>query len=117
MVQFALEIDEFGRLSCRLSDGESTTTACSAEVAAGLADLTEAIDALEQDGFGECFWFISAGEYRWVFRRHEDQVRIAVMWCGSVAIGFQHVFWAECPLNQFLPAIRGAIAQCPIPAA
>jgi hypothetical protein len=117
MAQFALDIDEFGRLQCRLSDGDSHTTASSAEVAAGLADLGEAIDALEQEGFGECFWFISAGEYRWVFRRHEAQVRIAVMWCGSVAVGFQHVFWAECPLDEFIAAMRQAIAQCPVPAA
>lgn len=116
MAQFALEIDEFGRLQCRLSDGESHTTACSAEVAAGLADLTEAIDALEQEGFGECFWFISAGEYRWVLRRVEDQVRIAVMWCGSVAIGFQHVFWAESPFGEFITAMRRSIAECPVPA-
>lgn len=117
MAQFALEIDEFGRLVCRLSDAGTSTTACSAEVAAGLVGLTEAVDALEQEGFGECFWFISAGEYRWVFRRHEDQVRIAVMWCGSVAIGFQHVFWAECAFSEFLTGIRRALAECPVASA
>jgi len=40
-----------------------------------------------------------------------------VMWCGSVAVGFQHVFWAECPLDEFIAAMRQAIAQCPVPAA
>lgn len=117
MVQFALEIDEFSRLQCRFSDGETGSTACSAEVAAGLTALTEAVDDLEQQGFGECFWFVSAGEYRWVFRAHEDSIRIAIMWCGSVAIGFQHVFWAECAFSEFLTGIRRALAECPVASA
>jgi len=111
-MRFALSIDDFRRLSCQFEDGDTRTTAESADVGAGLQALSEALDALETEGFGECFWFTSAGEYRWVLRRHEnDRVRLAVLWCGSVAVGFQHVIWHEMPLAQFTANLHAELAN------
>lgn len=111
-MRFSLAIDDFRRLSCQFEDGDICTTAESSDVGAGLEALSEALFALEAEGFGECFWFTSAGEYRWVLRRHEsDKVRLAVLWCGSVAVGFQHVVWHEMPLAEFRVNLHAELAR------
>ncbi len=111
-MRFSFSIDDFDRLSCRFEDGETSTTAESSDVAAGLEALSEALDDLRENGFGECFWFTSAGEYRWVLRRHEaDLVRLAVLWCGSVAIGFQHVLWQEMPMAELTANLHSELAR------
>ncbi len=111
-MRFSLAIDDFRRLSCQFAETEHTTTAESTDIAAGLQALSEALDALETDGFGECFWFTSAGEYRWVLRRHEvDRVRLAVLWCGGVMVGFQHVVWHEMPLIELTANLRTELAR------
>ena len=111
-MRFTFSIDDFHRLCCTFEDGDTHTTAESSDVAAGLEALSEALDALETEGFGECFWFTSAGEYRWVLRRHEASlVRLAVLWCGSVAVGFQHVVWHEMPLAELTANLHSELAQ------
>lgn len=111
-MRLSLTIDDFHRLTCQFQDGDISTTAESADVGAGLEALSEALDDLETEGFGECFWFTSAGEYRWVLRRHESElVRLAVLWCGSVAVGFQHVLWHEMPLADLSANLRGELSR------
>lgn len=111
-MRFSFTIDDFHRLSCQFEDGEISTSAESSDVAAGLEALSEAMDDLHENGFGECFWFTSAGEYRWVLRRHEvDLVRIAVLWCGSVAVGFQHVLWHEMPMAELTANLHSELAR------
>lgn len=116
MIRLHLDLDDFGRLACSLDDGEAITTACSAEVADGLASLADALADFDENGSGECYWFVSAGEYRWVFKRLGERVRVAVLWCGSVAVGFQHVYWAEGALSE-LEDLRAQVAAFPVPAA
>lgn len=103
--------DDLGRLVCTFHDGASQTTACAADGPVALAALSEALDALERQGEGECFWLVSAGEYRWVFRRMGSKVRLAVLWCASVAVGFQHVVWAEDDFDNFTVMLRGELAR------
>ena len=111
-MRFSLAIDDFRRLCCHFEDGETATTAESSDVVAGLESLSEALDDLNTNGFGECFWFTTAGEYRWVFRRHEsDRVRLAVLWCGSVAVGYQHVLWQEMELVDLLANLHSELAR------
>jgi len=111
MIHVSLQLDEFGRLACRLEDKESNATVSCADAREGLLALSGALDDLEKDGTGECFWLQSGGEYRWVFRRLDERVRLAVLWCSSVAIGFQHVFWAECPYTELVGRLRAEIAD------
>lgn len=111
-MRFSFAIDDFHRLVCQFEDGETSTTAESSDVAAGLEALSEALDDLRENGFGECFWFTSAGEYRWVLRRHElELVRLAVLWCGSVAVGFQHVLWHEMPMAELTANLHSELAR------
>jgi len=116
MIRLELALDDLGRLACSLDDGETVTSATSTEIADGLTALSDALADLDDNGLGEAFWLVSAGEFRWVFRRLDGRVRLAVLWCGSVAVGFQHVFWAEDDLSALEP-LRAQLAAFPVPAA
>jgi hypothetical protein len=110
-MRLSFDNDEFGRLVCTFHDGAGTTTACAADGPIALSALREALDALERQGEAECFWLLSAGEYRWVFRRIGAKLRLAVLWCESVAIGFQHVVWAEDDFDSFTSMLRGELSR------
>ena len=110
-MRFSLEIDEFSRLACSFSDGEEEHTVYGADPPAALADLASALDDARRDGFGECFWPLSAGEYRWVFRRDGETLRLAVLFVRSVAIGFQHVYWGELPFQPFADQVSAEILR------
>jgi hypothetical protein len=115
-MRIALQLDEHQNLVTTIADDETITTASAAGAPEALTALSEALDALESDGFGECFWSQASGEYRWVFRRIDGKVRLAVLWCASIAIGFQHVYWGETELEPFVSALRAEIACIPVPA-
>jgi len=115
-MRFSLDTDEFGRLACRLEDEQEQRAVFGAEPQVALADLSAALDALERDGYGECFWPVSAGEYRWVFRREGEKLRLAVLWVRSVAIGFQHVYWGEVALEPFVARVREEIGRMQVAA-
>lgn len=116
-MRFSLGIDDFGRLACTFSDGEEEHTVFCADPPAALAYLNAALDDARDTGFGECFWPISAGEYRWVFRRDKDRLRLAVMYVRSIAIGFQHVYWGETDFEPFAALVRAEIDRMPVPSA
>lgn len=116
-MRFSLAIDDFGRLACTFNDGEEEHTVFGADPPAALSDLAAALDDARRDGFGECFWPISAGEYRWVFRRDNARLRLAVMYVRSVAIGFQHVYWGETDFEPFAALVRAEIDRLPVPSA
>lgn len=103
--------DDLGRLVCTFHDGTGESSACAADGPVALAALHEALDALDRQGEAECFWLVSAGEYRWVFKRMGGKVRLAVLWCASVAVGFQHVAWTEADFESFTSMMRGEMAR------
>jgi len=108
-MRFSLRMDDFGRLECVLGDGQEQHSVFGADPETALADLAAALDDLEAAGAGECVWLVSSGEYRWVFRREGERVRLAVMFMHSVAIGYQHVYWGEHPLRQTVETMRARI--------
>ncbi|MBI5282855.1 MAG: hypothetical protein HY858_14315 [Candidatus Solibacter usitatus] len=114
-MHISLTLDEHQNLVSRLADDQTTTTASAADAPEALRGLSEALDDLEENGFGECFWSQSSGDYRWVFRRSEERVRLAVLWCASVAVGFQHVYWGEAEMRPWVAALRAEIASVQIP--
>lgn len=110
-MRFSLGMDDFGRLECRIGDDQEEHSVCAAEAEAALSDLAAALDDLETSGAGECVWLISSGEYRWVFRRQGEMVRLAVMFLHSVAVGYQHVYWGEHPAAEVLERCRAEIRR------
>lgn len=116
MVRFSLSTDDFNRLACDISDGQEEHTVFGADPAAALADLAAALDDAQASGFGECFWPISSGEYRFVLRRDDLNLRLAVMFVRSVAIGFQHVYFGDTPWPEFSASVRAEIERMQTPA-
>ncbi len=116
MVHFSLSLDDFGRVACFFSDGEEEHTVFGGEPASAIADLAAAIEDARTQGFGECFWPISSGEYRWVLRRDGERLRLAVMFVRSIAIGFQHVYWGEMPFEPFVAQVQAEIQLFSTPA-
>jgi hypothetical protein len=103
-VRILMETDEFSRLTCKLSDVGSEAVVTASDTASAKADLIHAVSSVLELGLGECFWAEACGEYRWVFRRENGRVRIAVMWSSGTVTGWNHVFWSECDLNTFSSA-------------
>jgi hypothetical protein len=101
--------DEFARLTCEMERGAVKATASAANREAAEAGMREALASVEVNGVGECFWQEAGGEYRWVFRREGENVRVAVLWSAGVLTGWEHVFWAECPMAGTVGQIRNAL--------
>ena len=95
---FSFATDQFDRLTCSLELDNIHAVATASDRVAALDDLITAIASVEANGMGECFWLEAAGEYRWVFRREGENVRVAVLWSAGVMTGWEHVFWAECSI-------------------
>lgn len=103
-----------GYLVCSFSDGERTTMASAADVAAGAADLLAALDDLRRFGYGECAWLDPEGEYRWMLRREGSQTTVAVMWSHGTATGYQHVFRGECDFEWLEARLRAELERIDI---
>jgi hypothetical protein len=105
-VDVVFQTDQFGRVTCNLADAETNAVVTASDRPQALAGLASALDALLANGIGECFWHEAAGEYRWVFRRTGEKVRVAVMWSTGTVSGWEHVFWSECDLTAFARSVR-----------
>lgn len=110
-MEITLASDGHGALSCALSDGPQTATVTTSNQAAAAADLVEALEGVAATGYGECYWPHAAGEYRWMFRRDGEKVRVAVLWSTGTLTGWEHVFWSECDLEPFALRVREEIAR------
>jgi hypothetical protein len=102
----AIETDDFGRMICSLIEGPKTALVTAAAFAKASSDLWDALDQVEPRGLGECYWAENTGEYRCVFRRTGENIRVAVMWSIGTMTGWEHVFWAECEAGGFLAQAR-----------
>ena len=108
-MQVSLQTDEFGRLTCDISDAGSDAVVTASNMPSARNDLAVAVNSAIHGMFGECFWEEACGEYRWVFRREQENVRVAIMWSTGTVTGWEHVFWSECSLDAFTRAFAGAL--------
>jgi hypothetical protein len=115
-MQFVLEKDEFGRLIGTLSDGRAEAKVTSSDFPTAVGDLMVALDSAEAEGRGECFWEEGGGEYRWMFAREGENVRLAVLWCAGTLTGWEHVFWTERPFAEVAATLRGEIGRLSVAA-
>jgi hypothetical protein len=112
-VEFSFSTDQFGRLTCDVSNGPESAVVTASDRSRAIADLSASIDALEQNGIGECYWLEAAGEYRWVFRRIGQRVRLAILWSAGTVTGWQHVFWTESDLEFIVQLLRREMDSVP----
>ncbi len=109
---FSLALDDCGLLTSVIADGGPEVSISTTDQAAP-SDLWEAIESAGQSGMGECYCRQQDGEYRWLFRRDNDLLRIAVLRSSGTLTGWEHVFWSECDFNSFEVQVRDQIAQLP----
>ena len=100
-MQISLGADQLGRLVCAIAEGSEGATVTASDLPEAAAGLLAAIETVKTSGMSECYWHEGGGEYRWVFRRMDDDVRIAVLWSAGTLTGWEHVFWAETNLAEF----------------
>ncbi len=111
MMTARFEREEFERIACHLERGAIHAVATASQPEAAIADMRTALDSLEQNGHGECFWTEAAGQYRWAFRREGGKARIALLWSAGVMTGWEHVFWAEEELAETLRELRQGLER------
>ncbi|MEZ5355443.1 MAG: hypothetical protein R2762_22630 [Bryobacteraceae bacterium] len=90
----SLEKDDFGRLICRIEDGDSRATITSRD-ATVLAEWISAIEDTPQSGYVDCYWSEQAGNYRWMFRLAGANLRIYVTWGGGAGQGWEYIYSSE----------------------
>jgi hypothetical protein len=101
-MRLALAMDDFGRMVCTAQHDASEAVITASDVGRAVGALSKAVEELEESGVAECYWPAETGDYRWVFRRFGDVVRIAILWSTGTLTGWEHVFWAECDSDDFL---------------
>jgi hypothetical protein len=116
-MRLTFALDEFGRVTCELSDGPVLGTASASNTAVAASELLRAVEDAEKTGTGECWWLESAGEYRWVIRREGERATLVVLWSGGTLTGWEHVFWEQDTLDKIASAIRSGLESIPVPAA
>ncbi|HUA63749.1 MAG TPA: hypothetical protein VML19_33685 [Verrucomicrobiae bacterium] len=104
-MQLALNSDSFGRVIGTIEHGGVTSTVTASDSASAIADLQEAAQSAADYGHGECFWHEATGEYRWLFRRQADTMRVVILWSSGTLTGWEHRFSAECDIQEFLASI------------
>jgi hypothetical protein len=111
VVDLSFHTDDFGRVTCHLSDSDTNAVVTASDRPESVAGLSDAVDRLLTSGISECYWHEAAGEYRWVFRRAGDRVRVAVMWSTGTLCGWEHVFWTECDVDEFAQQVRRGLTD------
>jgi hypothetical protein len=106
-MRLALAMDDFGRMVCTAQHDGSEAVITASDVGCAVAALSKAVEELAESGVSECYWPAETGDYRWVFRRVGDVVRIAnTLESIGTLTGWEHVFWAECESDDFLQQAR-----------
>jgi hypothetical protein len=115
-MDLSLGTDQYGRLVCTLSDGGSPAFVTASDASAAAADLVAALEDVTATGGGDCFWQEGGGQFRWMFRRDGEAVRMVVLWSTGAITGWEHVFSATCDLAPFSRDVRAALERLHIAA-
>ncbi len=114
-MRLTLAMDEFGRMVCTADHDGSEAVITAADAGRAASALSKSVETLAQSGIAECYWPAETGDYRWVFRRTGEHVRIAILWSTGTLTGWEHVFWAECDGAEFLTQAREQLTAVLIP--
>ncbi|HUB78874.1 MAG TPA: hypothetical protein VMB03_08770 [Bryobacteraceae bacterium] len=115
-MQLMLNGDSLGRVVGTIAHNGAKATVTGSDGLSAVAELRSAVESAIADGLGECFWEEAMVEFRWLFRREGDTVRIAILSSLGTLTGWEHLFWAECGLAEFQGVMHQAIGAFAAPA-
>lgn len=110
-MKFAFEAEAGGRLLCRLEDSDGSHLISSSQAGEAQAELMAALEDLETSSSSECYWRDDACDYRWLFKREGERLRLAILRLTGVCPGYQHVAWTEEDAAPLLAEIRTALQR------
>ena len=91
-MQVTLQGDSFGRVVGTIEHNGAQATVTGLNAGSAIADLRLAVESAATGDGGECFWYETKGEYRWLFRREGGAMRIAILWSMGTLTGWEHAF-------------------------
>ncbi len=110
-MRFDFESGPDGRLLCHLEDADGAHLIASCESASAQAELMAAIQELDSSVSSECYWRDDACDYRWLFRKDGDRLKLAILRLTGVCPGYQHVAWTEESASELIAGLRSALAR------
>jgi len=114
-MHLALDIDDFGRLTCTVSDSRCEATVTAGDPGQATADLLDAVEDVVSGDCGECYWPDTTSEHRWLFRRNGDKVQVVVLRSAGVMTGWEHVFWTAYDLQSLVAEVKAARERMRLP--
>jgi hypothetical protein len=105
--------DDSGRVICTVRDAGNEATVTAADAVNASLELLAAIQDAEESEYGDCLWQEATGEYKWMLRRHEQTVTVAIMWSSGTLTGWQHVIRGDTNFKDFAEQVRTALAELP----
>lgn len=105
----AMTRDSFGRIVCTIEDAGNTAVMTGADAINASLELLAAIQDAAESGYGDCLWQEATGDYKWMLRRNERILTVAIMWSSGVVTGWQHVLRADTDFDAFAEQVRAAL--------
>ena len=112
-MEVMLSSDLSGRVVGTIAHNGAHATVTGFDGAAAIHDLRVAVDSAVSHEYGECFWQEAMGQYRWLFRREGDRMRVVILLSSGTMTGWEDCFWSECGADEFRDAMHAAFEACP----
>ena len=111
-MQVTLRGDSLGRVVGTIAHNGAQATVTGWDRASAIADLRMAVESVATHEYGECFWHEAMGEYRWLFRRTGERMRVVILRSSGTLTGWEDCFWTECDARDFRESMRAALEGC-----
>jgi hypothetical protein len=111
VMELSMSRDAFGRIACRIRDAGNEATVTAGDAVNASLELLAAIQDAEESGYGDCLWQEATGEYKWMLRRDDAAITVAIMWSSGTLTGWRHVLRGDTDFNAFAEQVRTELAQ------
>ncbi len=102
--------DVYGRVVCTIEDAGNQAVVTAADAVNASLELLAAIQDAADAEYGDCLWQEATGDFKWMFRRTDSVLTVAVMWSSGVVTGWQHVIRGDTDFADFAEQVRTALA-------
>lgn len=109
-MKISMSRDSFGRVVCTIQDSGNEAVVTAADAVSASLELLAAIQDAAESEYGECLWQEAAGEYKWMLRRHDRTLTVALMWSSGTLTGWRHVFRIDTDVDAFAEQVRTELA-------